>query len=200
MSDGGDAGAEDARLVARCRAGEAAAWRALVQRYQRLVNAIVTRTGLDGHTAADVFQTVFQRLYEHLPTLSQPERLQAWIVTTARREALRELRRHARHESLDAGDGEDDGPGLAERLADEGPRAEEQLAELQQLDLLRDALERLDTRCRELLLLVFRADDEALDYDEIAQRMNMPRGSLGPTRGRCLDKLRRLHGGGGERA
>lgn len=192
MSQGEDAGAEDARLVARCRAGEGAAWRALVQRYQRLVYAIVTRTGLDGHTAADVFQTVFQRLHEQLPKLAQPERLQAWIVTTARREALREIRRVGRHETLDAGDEDDDRPALHERLADDSPRAEEQLAELQSLDLLRHSLDKLDERCRELLLLTFRADDEALDYDTIATRMNMPRGSLGPTRSRCLGKLRRL--------
>lgn len=200
MSEGEDPGAEDARLVARCRAGEAAAWRALVQRYQRLVYAVVTRTGLDGHTAADVFQTVFQRLHEQLPKLAQPERLQAWIVTTARREALREIRRLGRHETLDAGDDEDERPALQDRLADDSPRAEEQLAELQSLDLLRHSLERLDERCRELLLLTFRADDEALAYDDIAARMGMPRGSLGPTRSRCLGKLRRLYDDGGGRA
>lgn len=200
MSDGEDAGAEAARLVARCRAGDGAAWRALVQRYQRLVHAIVTRTGLDGHTAADVFQTVFQRLHEQLPKLAQPERLQAWIVTTARREALRELRRVGRHDTLETGDGEDDGPGLHERLADDAPRAEEQLAELQSLDLLRHSLDRLDARCRDLLLLTFRADDDTLDYDTVATRMGMPRGSLGPTRARCLGKLRQLFETAGGRA
>ncbi|WP_127999370.1 RNA polymerase sigma factor [Piscinibacter defluvii] len=200
MSEGDDPGAENARLVARCRAGDGAAWRALVQRYQRLVYAIVTRTGLDGHTAADVFQTVFQRLHEQLPRLAQPERLQAWIVTTARREALREIRRVGRHETLDAGDDEDgDRPALHERLADDAPRAEEQLAELQSLDLLRHSLDRLDERCRELLLLTFRDDDDALDYDSIAERMGMPRGSLGPTRSRCLGKLRKLYDAAGVR-
>lgn len=199
MSQGEDAGAEDARLVERCRAGDGAAWRSLVQRYQRLVYAVVTRSGMDGHTAADVFQTVFQRLHEQLPKLAQPERLQAWIVTTARREALREIRRRGRHETLDSGDDDDERPALHERLADDSPRAEEQLAELQSLDLLRHSLDKLDERCRTLLLLVFRADDEALDYDTIAQRTGMPRGSLGPTRGRCLDKLRRLYDGAGGR-
>ena len=79
---------DDAALVARCLRGEARAWAALVQRYQRLVYAIVRRIGLDEHAAADVFQTVFARLVQHLPRIADPHRLQAWIVTTAKREAL----------------------------------------------------------------------------------------------------------------
>ncbi len=80
---------DDASLVARCRQGEAAAWAALVGKYQRLVYAVVMPVGFDEHGAADVFQTVFARLLLHLPKLEHPDRLQAWIVTTAKREALR---------------------------------------------------------------------------------------------------------------
>ena len=76
---------DDAALVSRCRRGEAPAWAALVHRYQRLVYAIVRRVGLDEHAAADVFQTVFSRLVEHLPRIADPQRLQAWIVDDARR-------------------------------------------------------------------------------------------------------------------
>jgi len=191
MAPDEDAGVEDARLVARCRSGDGAAWRELVQRYQRLVYAIVTRMGLDEHAAADVFQTVFDRLIEHLPRLAQPERLRAWIVTTARREALRERQRRGRHVSLTREEG-DDGASLEDTLADEGPRADELLSELQHLDLLRSSVDRLDARCRELLLLVFGDDDEQPAYDEIGRRLNMPVGSIGPTRARCVAKLRRL--------
>lgn len=190
-----DAGVEDARLVSRCRTGDGAAWRELVQRHQRLVYAIVVRSGLDEHAAADVFQTVFRRLLDHLPRLAQPERVRAWIVTTARREALRERERHARHVSLSRDEDADAGPGLEDTLADDSPRAEERLAELQQLDRLRTSLDRLDARCRDLLLLVFGDDDEQLPYDEIGRRMAMPVGSIGPTRSRCLAKLRRLYDG-----
>lgn len=182
---------DDAALVERCRRGDASAWTALVKRYQRLVYAIVTRAGFDDHGAADVFQTVFSRLVEHLPRLAQPERLQAWIVTTAKREALRAREIGRRTVSMSR-DEDDDMPGLEDTVADDAPLAEEQLSELQQLHRLRLGLDRLDQRCRTLLLLVFRDEDEKLGYDEVARRMDMPAGSLGPTRARCLGKLRKL--------
>jgi len=182
---------DDAALVERCRRGDASAWAALVKRYQRLVYAIVTRAGFDEHGAADVFQTVFSRLVEHLPRLAQPERLQAWIVTTAKREALRAREIGRRTVSMSR-DEDDDAPGLEDTVADDAPLAEEQLSDLQQLHRLRQGLDRLDERCRTLLLLVFRDEDEKLGYDEVARRMDMPAGSLGPTRARCLGKLRKL--------
>lgn len=182
---------DDAALVERCRGGDASAWAVLVRRYQRLVYAVVMRAGFDEHGAADVFQTVFSRLVQHLPTLSQPERLQAWIVTTAKREALRSREIRQRTVSMTR-DEDDDTPGLEDTVADDAPLAEQALSELQQLHRLRQGMDRLDERCRELLLLVFRDEDDKLSYDEVARRMNMPTGSLGPTRARCLDKLRRL--------
>ena len=96
---------DDLALVSRCRRGEGAAWAALVHRYQRLVFAIVRRAGLDEHTAADVFQTVFSRLIAHLPRIADPQRLQAWIVTTAKREALLTLRQGRRTLSMTRADG-----------------------------------------------------------------------------------------------
>ena len=190
---------DDAQLVARCRQGDASAWGALVRRYQRLVYAVVLRAGLDPHAAADVFQTVFARLIEHLPRLAQPERLQAWIVTTAKRETLRARHLAQRAVSMTASaEAGDEGSGLEHSLADDSPLAEQALSDLQQLALLRDGLDRLDGRCRELLLLVFRDEDERLPYDEVARRLAMPVGSIGPTRLRCLAKLRRLVEGGPE--
>lgn len=187
----------DAVLVDRCRQGDAAAWAAVVQRYQRLVYAVARRGGLDEHTAADVFQTVFARLVEHLPRLQQPDRLQAWLVTTAKREMIRLSQLGRRTVSLSPSGDDGDGPvaGLADHLADEAPLAEDQLSDLQQLHALRLAMDRLDDRCRQLLQLVFRDEDERLPYDEVGRRLGMPTGSVGPTRVRCLDKLRQLLGG-----
>jgi len=179
----------DADLVARCRAGDAAAWQAVVMRYQRLVLAVTRRAGLDEHASADVFQTVFARLVEHLPGLRDGDRLQAWIVTTTKREAMALRARARRLQPIDGADGE---PGLLDDLPDDAPLAEDTLSHLQQLHRLRQAMERLDERCRQLLQLVFRDDDEALSYEEVGRRMNMPVGSLGPTRTRCLGKLRKL--------
>lgn len=185
---------DDAALVARCRRGESTAWEVLVRRYQRLVYAIVRRTGLDEHAAADVFQTVFSRLVTHLPRIADPSRLQAWIVTTAKREVLLALRRGHRTVSMTRPD--DDGDGAEGNnefeVADDALLPEDALDELQQLDGLRRALDRLDQRCRDLLLLLFRADDDKVQYEEVARRLGMSIGSIGPTRSRCLGKMRGL--------
>lgn len=183
---------DDAALVARCLAGDGAAWETLVHRYQRLVYAIVRRIGLDEHGAADVFQTVFARLVEHLPRIQEPGRLQAWVVTTAKREALLLRKRGQRNVSMTRDDDSGDDAQAVLDLADDSPIAEQVLEELQQLNWLRNALERLDARCRDLLLLIFRDEDDKLSYDEVARRLGTPVGSIGPTRARCLDKLRRL--------
>jgi len=184
---------DDASLVARCIRGDGAAWARLVQRYQRLVYTIVRRVGLDEHAAADVFQTVFARLVEHLPRIAEPSRLQAWIVTTAKREALLQRERGQRNVSMTRADESGD-EGSEWDLADESPIAEEELAELQQLNQLRNALERLDAGSRDMLLLLFRDDDDKLCYGEVARRLNIPVGSIGPMRARCLEKLRKLMG------
>jgi RNA polymerase sigma factor (sigma-70 family) len=188
---------DDASLVARCRQGEAAAWAALVRKYQRLVYAVVMRVGFDEHGAADVFQTVFARLLQHLPKLDQPDRLQAWIVTTAKREALRVRHVAQRTVSLtrdDEGDGDggSGAPGIEDTLADDAPLAEEALSDLQQLHRLRLGLDKLDARCRDLLTMLFADDEDRPGYDEVARRLGMPAGSIGPTRARCLGKLRLL--------
>lgn len=180
---------DDASLVARCLRGDASAWNALVQRYQRLVYTIVRRIGLDEHGAADVFQTVFSRLIQHLPRIADPQRLQAWIVTTAKREALLQRKLGQRTVSTTWADDSMDEAGDWD-LPDESPIAEEALADLQQANQVRNALDRLDVRCRELLMLLFREDDDRVAYDEVARRMGISVGSIGPTRARCLDKLK----------
>lgn len=178
---------DDAELVQRARTGDPAAWEALVRRFQRLVYTVVMRTGLDEHHAADVFQTVFVRLYEQLPRLTDPQRVQAWVVTTAKREALLLRQRARRNVSMTPED--EDGP--AWDAPDPAAIPEDALAELQDLDRLRVGFERLDTRCRDLLRLLF-SDQDRPDYQDVAQRLDIPIGSIGPTRGRCIDKLRRL--------
>jgi RNA polymerase sigma factor (sigma-70 family) len=181
---------DDARLVARCRNGDAAAWGQLVRRYQRLVYTVARRAGLDEHAAADVFQAVFARLFEKLASLRQPERLHAWLVTSAKREALAMRRRQSTSVSLDeeSADGEN---ARVDSLADEGPLPEELLGELQLMHKLRLAMQRLDRRCHDLLTMLF-ADDERSSYDAVSSGLGLPVGSIGPTRARCLEKLRKL--------
>jgi RNA polymerase sigma factor (sigma-70 family) len=178
---------DDAALVLRCRNGDQRAWVQLVGRYQRLVYAVALRARLDPAGAADVFQTVFARLVEHLPRIDDPTRLQAWLVTTARREAVLLMQRSRRNVSLT-----DDEGAQVMQLVDDGESAEDELAALQRRNGLRNALERLDERCRTLLTLLFDDSDTRPAYDAIAQRLGIPVGSIGPTRARCLGKLRTL--------
>lgn len=190
---------DDAALVQRCLAGQQDAWAALVHRYQRLVFTVARRARLDEHTAADVLQTVFARLFEHLPRLSQPDRLHAWLVTTARRETLALLQQAQRF--VAAPSSGDDGEDAMAQVPDAAPLAEELLQDLQEAQAVRLALDRLDARCRDLLTMLFADEDERPGYDQISQRLGMAEGSIGPTRSRCLDKLRRLYlqkPGGGE--
>ena len=176
-----------------CLQGRQDAWKALVLRHQRLVFTVARRGGLDEHAAADVLQAVFEKVFKHLPQLTQPDRLRAWVVTTARRETLALLRLGSRFPSATPPGGDDEGSAV-EWLPDDTPVAEQQLQDLQEAQRMHTALDRLDERCRTLLTLLFADDDERPAYDEVARRMGMPEGSIGPTRGRCLDKLKRLYG------
>lgn len=182
----------DAALAARCNRGDGSAWEVLVKRYQRLVYAIVRRMGLDEHAAADVFQTVFTRLVEHLPRLTQQDRLQAWIVTTAKREALLQRSRGLRTVSMTRETQDGDADAGEWDVADDALLPQDALEALQSQNQVREALDRLDKRCRDLLTLLYGDADEAVAYDDIAIRLDMPVGSIGPTRSRCLDKLRKL--------
>jgi RNA polymerase sigma factor (sigma-70 family) len=183
----------DDDLIQRCRAGEAAAWSTLVRRYQRLIYTVPRRAGLDDGAAADVFQTCFQRLFEHLDRLDDASRVRAWLVTTAKRETLRLLERAQRMPLAEAATGADD-DGAEDPLArvpDPAPLQDAQLSALQEHDRLRQAVDRLDPRARQFIELLF-LQDEPLPYSEIAARLGIPEGSIGPTRARCLAKLRKL--------
>lgn len=185
---------DDAELVRRCRDGELAAWSTLVRRYQSLIYTVPRRAGLSEDQAADVFQVAFERLHRHLPRLEDGARVRAWLVTTAKHETLRllgEARRFA--PPPPAADGEDADP-LAQ-LPDPAPLQDEQLSQLQDVHRVRQAVERLEPRLQQFVELVF-LQDEPLPYTEVAERLGIPVGSIGPTRARCLAKLRKLLEGG----
>jgi RNA polymerase sigma factor (sigma-70 family) len=180
----------DEALVAQCRAGRQAAWSTLVRRFQRLVYTVPRRAGLSDEQAADVFQASFARLFEHLDRLQDGSRVRAWLVTTARRETLRLIDESRRIVDLSPAGGEDDdGDDPLARFADPAPLPDALLAELQEHDRLRTALDRIDPRARRFLELLF-LQDEALPYAEVARRLGIAEGSIGPTRARALEKLR----------
>lgn len=176
----------DEALVLACAKGDAVAWDVLVDRYKRLIFTIARRTGLDVDQATDVMQIVFAILIEHIDTIVHPEQLGAWLVATTRREALR-LRRRERTTpaALDAPEQ------YAEEVLDLSPLPDEQVELLEEQHRVRTAVNMLDERCRRLLTLLFLTREQPT-YTEIAAIMGMREGAIGPTRARCLQKLRRL--------
>ncbi len=176
---------DDSSLIAACRQGDAAAWEALVLRYQRLIYSIPSRAGLDAQQSAEVFQSVFARLIEHLGRLEQPDRVQAWLVTTAKRETWRLLRqRTAAGKEISADDE------AVQELPDHLPLPHETVQKLEDQHMVRLALEQLDARCRRLLALLY-YQEAPPSYTDVASELGIPSGSIGPTRARCLQKLRR---------
>jgi RNA polymerase sigma factor (sigma-70 family) len=176
----------DEQLLAACRRGDEGAWEALVLRYQRLIYTIPRRAGLDEDAAAEIFQDVFTTLLESIENIEQPSRLQAWLVTTAKRKTWRMVGRAKalRPFASEEGGEEDEMYGLA----DEGPLPDEALTRLEEQHLVRAALGELGERCRTLLQMLFYAA-EAPPYSEIAAALGTSEGSIGPTRARCLKKL-----------
>jgi RNA polymerase sigma factor (sigma-70 family) len=175
---------DDADLIARCLAQDPAAWEALLRRYQRLVASITLKFGLSPADGADILQAVFMALFQQLPTLRKQAKLSSWIITVTVRECWKQRRRLPAMDSLD-----DPETPLAATLADAQTLPEETLLALEQQQAVWQGVETLPDPCRQLLgELFFRA--EPLPYAEISRQLAMPVASIGPTRARCLEKLK----------
>lgn len=170
---------ESGRLVSAAALGDEAAWNALVDRFGRLVWAVARAHRLDAGDAEDVVQTTWLRLVEHLGRLRDPERVGAWLAATARHESLRLLRRSGRHVRLEEDVDWDSGD----------PPVDAALLGRERDAALWAAFARLGDACRRLLRLLV-ADPEP-SYEEVSAALGMPIGSIGPTRRRCLENLRR---------
>jgi len=168
------------RLVGEAAGGDPAAWDQLVDGFSGLVWSVVRGHGLYGAEAADISQTVWLRFVEHLHRLRQPERAGAWLATTARHECLRVLRRRGRSIAVA------DVPEQLDGAKDADPGAIVLAAE--DHELLMAALADLSAPCQALLRLLIA--DPPLSYDDISAVLDMPKGSIGPTRQRCLSRLR----------
>ena len=181
---------EDHELITACLKGNAGAWEALIVRYQRLIYSIPLKSRLSTDDAADIFQSVCLKLYEKLSTLREHEKIIAWLITTTTRETWRVAARARREGISVASDDEDPTEGISQ-LPATGPLADEQRQTLQQQQIVREGVASLPERCRELITMLFYQKDE-LSYGDIASRMKMPVASVGPTRARCLEKLKKL--------
>lgn len=165
-------------MLLRAAAGEREAWDALVDRFGQMVWSVARSYRLDDAAASDVAQTVWLRLIENVDRIKDPERLPGWLATTCRREALRVLKR-----------GERDIPSDFEYdVEDPSPSLESMLVEDEESREVLAAFGEIGEECQQLLRLL--TVEPALSYDEIAEVTGRPVGSLGPTRGRCVEKLR----------
>jgi len=179
----------DRTLLERCRAGDRGAWQSLVERYQRLLYGTARRCGLAEEDAADLFQTVWLRLLENLDTIQDEQHLTGWLILTARREAWRVVRRRGRETSLPTANPETGGEADLEDPLALLPEAE--LVRLEEQQLVRAGLAELGERCRNLLGWLYQTDPP-VPYAEIARRLDVSIGAIGPTRARCLQQLRRI--------
>ncbi len=174
----------DQQLIGRCLRGDERAWQALILRYERLIYSIPVRYGFDQDSRADIFQTVSLRLLEELSQLRDRSKLASWLITTTLRECWKRKREASRLVSDGEAWQEGEEPSEQARAVEERQLLEEQY-------LVRQGLQRLDERCRRLLELQFYAD-VPLSYQQISDNLQIPIPSIGPTRGRCLEKLRQL--------
>jgi RNA polymerase sigma factor (sigma-70 family) len=175
-----DRNARIADLLEAAAAGREAALGEIVTELTPLLWQVARAAGLSSGDAEDVLQTVWLRLVAHLDGIRSPAALTAWLVVTTRRESWRV--RAAGRRQLPA-----DQDWLA-ALPDQGPTSEEQAIADDQRRALWAAIGQLSPRCQELLRII--AFVPRPDYAEVAGQLGMPRGSVGPTRGRCLEKLR----------
>lgn len=173
--------ADVAVLVRRARAGDQAAWGELIDRFSGLLWGIARLHRLGPTDAADVFQTTWLRFVEHGGRLRHPDHIGAWLATTARRECVRLLHR-ARTQELVRGL-------LSLPVDNDGTDLDEGLLRAERAAGLWRACARLSPTDRALLRMLTR--DPAPSYAEIAAELNRPLGAIGPTRARCLRRLRR---------
>jgi RNA polymerase sigma factor (sigma-70 family) len=171
-------------LVLAARDGDRQAWNTIVERYGPLVFGICHRYGLSSADVEDVGQAVWLLLFQSLHTLRTPEALPGWLLTTTRNECKRTIGERVRRSRQQ-------GQTLVMEPPVDGGQAalEDEWERVREGSALREAFAQLEPPCRTLLSLLFA--DPPIPYREIGEQLRMKVGSIGPTRARCLDHLRR---------
>jgi len=170
-------------LIRACTKGDESAWEALIQRHKRLIYSIPVAYRMSTADSDDIFQRVALKLLQHLRNVKRAESLPAWIIVTTRRECQSALRGRRRELPIE--------DSTAERLSEDPPDVTRRLDAVAAEHNLSIALGRLDRGCRELLSAMY-VEEPRPSYQEISRRTGRPMGSLGPTRARCLAKLKKL--------
>jgi RNA polymerase sigma factor (sigma-70 family) len=172
----------DTRLVKDCLSGNEAAWSLLIEKYKALIFSIPVKYGLPPHEAADVFQSTCMELLARLPDLREPRALPKWLMQVAHHECYRWKRQQQRVVSRDAD------PDLPE--PETPPIAETLVQQTQQEQMLRDAMRMLTPQCRQLVHLLF-FETPPRPYTEVAKELGLAIGSIGFTRQKCIERLRK---------
>jgi len=170
----------DPELISLCLKGDTQAWESLILRYRRLIYSIPVKFSFSPSDCSDVFQNVCLRLIEHLGELKDESKVSGWLITTTTRQCIHVKAQKRRETSTED---EFDEP------ADPSENLETIRIQTQAQQNVREAVGQLQERCRKLLELLY-FDPKDPSYESIAQTMQMPVASIGPTRARCLDKLR----------
>ncbi len=191
MKNERDALGSDRDLIRRCRQGSAGAWRQVLKKYERLVYSIPLRYGLSRDDAADIAQVTFTILIQSLDSLPEDSRLGPWLVTVARRHTWRLLERNRRESASERLEGAD----VAESAVLFGKSDADSIEHWELTEWLDAGLSKIGAACRELLLALY-FQPEGSSYAEVAERLSMPIGSIGPRRARCLKSLRQVLGEG----
>lgn len=182
MGEKGCTALDVARLVRQAAQGDSGAWERLVEQYTRLIWSMTRDFSLTENDAADVVQVTWLRLLENIDRLESPAHVGSWLATTARRECLRALAARRKvvlvNDEVELG-GDAQGPGVDERLLADDLTTE-----------VREAMSCLPGRWQQLLELLMA--DPPVPYSEISDQLGLPIGSIGPTRARCLTRLRTL--------
>ena len=168
-------------LVVRAENGDELAWDALVERYAPLIWSLCRRYRLAADDAADAGQNVWLQLVNQLGKIRDPAALPGWLATTTRRECQRILNRaQAPHAATQAPD--------ADNIPEDQASMLEQMLAAERHAALREAFAHLPPCCQQLIALLIK--DPPVPYAQISARLGIPIGSIGPNRGRCLDKVR----------
>ena len=174
----------DHELLLKCRQGDPQAFADLMQQYERLVFSIPFNYGFSRAEADDITQNTFVIFIENMERLQDDSNLGAWLATIARRQTWRHFRKKQRETSIDTHDEESASMFVVETDFNNLDRQNE-------VTMLHEALAQINEKCRQLLQALY-FDMEQPSYEEIAQTMGMPLGSVGPTRARCLKKLKKI--------
>jgi RNA polymerase sigma factor (sigma-70 family) len=175
----------DTRLVGQCLSGNEQAWSLLIEKYKALIYSIPVKYGLPPQEAADVFQATCMELLTRLPQLREPGALPKWLMQVAHHQCYRWKRQSQRIVSRDAQPDlpEPETPAIAEAL----------VQQTQEEQLLREAMAVLAPKCRRLIELLF-FETPSRPYREVASELGLAVGSIGFTRQKCIDRLRRRLG------